>query len=76
MIEPVDLNLPTSDIMKMYADDKLQVVISEKDFEPFLFDNETKTFYKIPEEVEYWREFTWRYNYSRSSWSKVYDIKF
>ena len=72
MIVSLDLGLSTSDIMKMVAEERLVVVVLQDTFQPFLFDNITKQFYNIPEEVDHWRHYIWTYNYNRPSWSKFY----
>ena len=75
MIESTDLNLSTSDIMEMLADERLEVIVHQDTFKPFLFDNITKQFYNIPEDVDHWRHYIWTYNYNRPSWCKFYEIK-
>ena len=67
--------MPTSDIMFMLAEEKLDVVVHADTFEPYLFDNIAKEFYYIPEEVGHWRHYIWTYNCNRPSWSKFYEVK-
>lgn len=64
----------TSEIMKQIADERLEIVCKAETFEPILFDNLTREFYSVPEDIEYWREYIWRYNNNLPSWKKIYEI--
>lgn len=45
-------DLPTSEIMRAFADGRMVYAQMADTFEPFLFDTESKTRYAVPHEVD------------------------
>jgi len=63
----------TSDILKKWADGKYAKASLHDILQPVFYDWENKEFYCIPEEVDYWFEYIWRYNNNLPSWKKIYE---
>jgi len=73
MIHVNDPQGSTSDILKRWADGVYTRVALQETLQSVFLDVESKQLYSIPEDVDYWLGYVWRYNNSFLTWKKIYE---
>jgi hypothetical protein len=63
----------TSEILKRWADGVYTIVALQETLQSVFLDVESKELYSIPDDVDYWLAYIWRYNNSILTWKKIYE---
>ena len=68
----LELNEQLSDIFEKLANEQYIFATLEESLQSVIYDTETKLIYSYSDDVQYYKEYIWRYNHSRITWDKFY----
>ena len=72
MLDVKELSESTSDTLKKIADEQYVFTILEESLQRVIIDTETNMLYYCSEDVQYYKEYIWRYDNSIVTWERYY----